>query len=553
LTLASLPRRQARTAAERAAQAWVDEHAEQVAPLMRAANLAAWDAATGGGEEALERAATARLELERVYADPHGFRRVRAWLADGDVVDPVLRRELVLLDHDYTRSQLPEETLEDLVRRATELEGTFTRFRATLRGERVANNVIFDVLAEERDSSVRREAWEASKQIGREAAERLRELVRRRNAAARSLGFADCYAMQLSLQEQDEARLFAVLDEFRDLSDGPFRVLREELDRSLAERFAVAPEELRPWHWEDPFAQEAPSTGRVDLDALFRETDLEAMASEFFRGIGLDVDGVLARSDLYEREGKDQHAFCMDADRAGDVRTLCNLRPNEKWASTLLHELGHAAYDVYLPAELPFVLRRPAHTLSTEAVAMYMGRLTRDPAWLREVVGAELTPGQAHDVRAQLRASMLVSTRWMLVMVYFERELYRDPDRPDLNRLWWDLVERMQLVRRPDGRDEPDWAAKIHLSTAPVYYHNYLMGELMASQISAASRRAVPEGRSVAGQESVGRFLRERIFVPGASVSWNDLLVHATGEPLTARHFIREFVQRNYFLAPPVT
>ena len=26
---------------------------------------------------------------------------------------------------------------------------------------------------------------------------------------------------------------------------------------------------------------------------------------------------------------------------AGDVRTLCNLRPNEKWASTLLHEFGH--------------------------------------------------------------------------------------------------------------------------------------------------------------------------------------------------------------------
>jgi hypothetical protein len=29
----------------------------------------------------------------------------------------------------------------------------------------------------------------------------------------------------------------------------------------------------------------------------------------------------------------------------------------------------------------------------------------------------------------------------------------------------------------PTGRDEPDWAAKIHLSgaPAPVYYHNYLL------------------------------------------------------------------------------
>jgi peptidyl-dipeptidase A len=130
----------------------------------------------------------------------------------------------------------------------------------------------------------------------------------------------------------------------------------------------------------------------------------------------------------------------------------------------------------------------------------------------------------------------------MLVMVYFERELYRDPDRPDLDALWWDLVERMQLVRRPDGRQAPDWAAKNHLSLSPVYYHNYLLGELMASQISAHARRGVPDDHSIAGHPSVGRFLRERIFAPGATLDWNALLVHATGEELTPRYFVQDFV-----------
>jgi len=267
-----------------------------------------------------------------------------------------------------------------------------------------------------------------------------------------------------------------------------------------------------------------------------------ALAAEFFRGIGLPVDEVLARSDLWEREGKDQHAFCEDMDREGDVRVLCNLRPNERWMAVLLHELGHAVYDASLPRGLPYFLRTPAHTLTTEAVAMYFGRLTRDPAWLRDAVGVELAPAQAADVRGQLRAAMLVSARWILVMAYFERELYGDPDRPDLNALWWDLVERLQLVRRPDRRDAPDWAAKIHLSLSPVYYHNYLLGELMASQISAHARRGVPEGRSMAGEPRVGAFLRERIFAPGASLDWNGLLVHATGEPLTPRYFVDEFV-----------
>ncbi len=523
-------------------QSFIDAHVERLEPLLRESNLAAWDAATGGGDEAQERSARARAAVKRLYADAESARKVRGWLRGGEVRDPLLRRQLVLMDHELTANQLDEKTIDDLVGRAAELEQTFYTFRSVLHGEPVSNNRILEILADERDSGARRAAWEASKQIGREVAEPLRELVRRRNAAARSLGFRDAYVMELELQELPEERLFGVLDDFRDRSDEPFRVFREELDRGLAARFGVDPAELRPWHWEDPFAQEAPSTGAVDLDAWFRDRDPVPVAAEFFRGIGLPVDDVLARSDLYEREGKDQHAFCVDVDRRGDVRILCNMRPNEKWMGTLLHELGHAAYDVGIPPELPFILRGPAHTLSTESIAMYMGRLTRVPSWLREVMGAEPTEAEARQVTRELRASMLVSARWILVMAYFERELYRDPDRPDLNELWWDLVERLQMIRRPDGRDEPDWAAKVHLTASPVYYHNYLLGELMASQISAAAHVDVPAGSSVAGHESVGRFLRERIFAPGASLDWNELLVHATGEGLSSRYFVEEFV-----------
>jgi peptidyl-dipeptidase A len=531
------------TTAEAEVRAFVDAQEAAVAPLLREANLAAWEAATGADPGAHERSARARAAYRKVYADAAAARSVRMWLASEDVRDPLLRRQLVLLDNEFTGNQLPDETIEDLVRRATELEQAFTEHRAVFAGERVTNNQLMDVLATERGEGRRREAWEASKQIGREVAEPLRELVRRRNEAARSLGFAHFYAMELRLQELDEARLFAILDEFRDRTDAPFRRFVDELDARLSGRFGVPADALRPWHWEDPFGQEAPGVGAVALDDVFRDRDPVQVAADFFRGIGLPADDVLARSDLYEREGKDQHAFCMDIDREGDVRILCNMRPNEKWMGTLLHELGHAVYDSYVPRELPFFLRGPSHILSTEAVAMYMGRLTRDPAWLREVMGAELSEREAADVRGQLRAAMLVAARWMLVMVYFERELYRDPDRADLNSLWWDLVERLQMIRRPEGRDEPDWAAKIHLSAAPVYYHNYLLGELMASQMSAAARRGIPGGRGIAGQDSVGQFFREKIFRPGASLDWNELLVHATGEGLSPRFFVEEFVE----------
>ena len=85
---------------------------------------------------------------------------------------------------------------------------------------------------------------------------------------------------------------------------------------------------------------------------------------------------------------------------------------------------------------------------------------------------------------ASQRAALLVFARWVLVMTTFERGLYADPDA-DHDARWWDLVERFQLVRRAPGRRAPDWAAKIHFAVAPVYYQNYLYGELFASQLDA--------------------------------------------------------------------
>jgi peptidyl-dipeptidase A len=151
------------------------------------------------------------------------------------------------------------------------------------------------------------------------------------------------------------------------------------------------------------------------------------------------------------------------------------------------------------------------------------------------VSGAEVEALTGRLAEAR-RAALLVFARWVLVMTHFERGLYADPDA-DHDTRWWDLVEQFQRVRRPDGRHAPDWAAKIHLTVAPVYYQNYLYGELVASQLQATlGARAgglvdVPE---------VGRLLVAELFRPGASLRWDRLVERATGEPLTAAHLARQ-------------
>jgi peptidyl-dipeptidase A len=275
----------------------------------------------------------------------------------------------------------------------------------------------------------------------------------------------------------------------------------------------------------------------VDLDHLFAAADLEALTLASYDRLGLELRSVMERSDLYAREGKSQHAFCIDIDREGDVRTLCNVVANSRWASTMLHEFGHAIYDVEVDRGLPWLLRTAAHSLTTEGVAMFFERQLADPAWLAEVAGVdgEELERLAPQLAGALRARLLVFSRWVLVMCHFERGLYADPDADHDNR-WWDLVERFQLVRRPDGRAAPDWAAKIHLAVAPVYYQNYLYGELVASQLMAAVRR---EAGGLAGPQA-GRFLVDSFFRPGSRLRWDHLMKSATGAPLTPSSLVAD-------------
>ena len=370
-----------------------------------------------------------------------------------------------------------------------------------------------------------------------------------RNDAARKLGFKNYQEMQLSVGEQDPETIEKLFDDLDALTRDVFAEAKREADRVLAKRYRVREDELMPWHYQNPFFQEAPRVYDVDLDKCYRDQDIEKLTEEYYAGIGLPIDDIVAGSDLYEKEGKYQHAYCMDVDREGDVRVICNIKPNYYWMNTSLHEFGHAVYDKYNDREVPWVLREPAHPFTTEGVAMFFGRFASNAAWIEQMTGISGTEAAKISETSfkMLRLEQLVFSRWVQVMVRFEKNLYENPDQ-DLNTLWWDLVEKYQLLKRPEGRNEPDWAAKIHIALYPVYYHNYMMGELFASQLFYYISNNILKTEdyrktTFIGHKEVGDYLTRKIFRPGDTMRWNEMIEKATGEQLTPKYYARQFVE----------
>ncbi len=528
---------------------FITVHVQKIKPMEKETNLASWGAAVTGKSEDYDKLSKLTLRLRQVYTDPQEYAFLKDMKESGQVKDAKLARQLDVLHNAYLKNQIEPELLKRIVDLGTEIEKNFSTFRGTIEGTKITDNEIKEILKTETDSAKRKQAWLASKQVGAAVADDIIQLVKLRNQAARKIGFDNYHTLSLTTAEQDVKELDRIFNELYELTNEPFAELKADLDRILAAKCSIAVAELMPWHYHDPFFQETPMVYELDLDAYYKDKGVKELAARFYAGIGLPVESILVSSDLYEREGKNPHAFCTDIDREGDVRILCNIKNNEYWMEVTLHELGHAVYDKYHDPKVPYPLREPAHIFTTEAIAMFFGRLSRNPVWMQQML--ELSDEQRMEIEkvsskyAQLK--QIIFARWAMVMYDFEKQLYANPDQ-DLNSLWWDTVEKYQLVKRPPSRNKPDWAAKIHFAIAPCYYHNYMLGELLASQlhhhiVHNILKLESDKDVSYVDQSKAGDFLARKVFEAGNLYHWNEMIERATGQPLTPKYFVAQFVE----------
>lgn len=505
-------------------------------------------ATISGKEEDYKKYSKLEQNLNELYSNKEDFKKLKKFKDDNLLSNDTLKRALIVLYNSYAGKQVDTNFLNKISSLSSNIENKFATFRANYDNKKLTDNEIENILKTETDSKKLENVWLAHKEIGNVVSKDIIKLVKLRNESAKQLGYKNYHQMNLILGEQDPDELEEFFDELDNLTRNSFAKLKDEIDTFLSQKYNINKSELRPWHYNNRYFQEAPKIYDLDLDKYYKNVNIEKTTINFFNGIGTPIDDMVKKSDLYEKEGKYQHAYCTDIDRdKRDVRVVCNIVNNHSWMGTMLHEYGHAVYQKYVGENLPWSLKVPTHTFATEGIAMLYGRFATKSEWMYDmnIINNEEANNISEKCRKILKLDQLVFSRWVQVVYRFEKEMYENPDQ-DLNKLWWELVEKYQMMKKPDNRNSPDWATKIHIALYPCYYHNYLLGEIFASQFYAHINNKVlgnEENRfsSFVGKEKSAKFLVEKVYIPANLYHWKDLIKNATGEEFTPKYYAKEF------------
>ena len=397
------------------------------------------------------------------------------------------------------------------------------------------------------DEGVRKSSHEALLDLERWVVDNgFPEMVRRRNAYARALGYRNYFDYKVNHEERmTPERLFEILDEFDRQTRGAQQRGFERLAAKHGDG-ALAAHNLSYYMHGD-------TTRELDPYLPFSKS-LQRWVESFGR-MGVEFRDATLTLDLLDRKGKYENGF-MHAPRPAwsrngtwepaSINFTSNANPDQVGSGndgllTLFHEGGHAAHFANVVQNAPCFSQEfpPTSMAYAETQSMFFDSLLRDGDWLklyaRNRAGEELPDALIERKIRSAQPYRAFSERCLLVVPYFEWAVYSLPDT-ELT------AERLiKLARATDQRifgldgESRRLLSIPHLldQSSACCYHGYLLAEMAVNQTRDWIRR---QFGYLTDNPQVGPLLAEHYWQPGNSVSHEDTLRSLTGEGFTGRY-----------------
>jgi len=550
---------------ENEAQAIIDEYVAKFEPLDIGLRKVWYKYATTGDKTAFKKQNELENEIKTLDSDTVRFAKIKKLYAKRKrIKNHDLRRQVEVLYLKHLPNQIPVDLLKKMTEIENRIQKKFNDYRPLIGGRKVPQGEVDRVLSSSKDSKKLEEAWKAQKILGVDIEKDYRELVLLRNKAAKSLGYPSHLELIAEIREYNMKDLDRFYLQVHRATDKPFKRFKNDyIDPRLAKLHGIKVEELKPWHYQNPFFQIVPSSvfGDIDLNSLYAKSDSHdviRLAEKLYGSMGIDVTGTIKRSSLFPRPGKRSHggAWFLNPNKKNTSITIMDFprppkHPSADTTETLLHELGHDINfeSIVAYGELPYLLRDTTSIL-TESFAMLMQEQAKTAAWFKHL-GVDEKQAKAAVEATELYqyASNLIFLRWSLVIYSFETQFYRDPSQ-DIGKLWWKCKAKYQLLQRPEGWDHPDALAKYHIPRLdPLMYSSYALGTVANVQFADLFAKKIGKdvhGLSYFDQREFGDWLMKDFLNTGMRYRWDEFIKMYTGKALSVKAWKHYFIDSDY-------
>jgi len=550
-------------------QKFIDGYSIEYQQLYYASSQAEWSSNTRIVENDSSNAIATRQANEALAnftGSVKNIETIRNFLTKREKLLPWQIKQLeVMLYLAANNPQTVSELVKERIKAETEQVEKLYGFDFKLNGKSLNTNDIDAILNEETNLKKRLQAWEASKEVGKDLKSGLIKLQDLRNRTVEALGYPDYFSYQVSdfgIGTEEMIQLNRQLvSEIWPLYRELHTYARYELAKKYGEK--KVPDYL-PAHWlPNRWGQDWTALVTVrgmDLDAILRTKTSEwimQQGEQFYISLGFPAlpRSFWEKSSLYplpQDAGykKNNHASAWHLDLNQDIRSLMSVIPNAEWYETVHHELGHIYYYVsYTRQDIPLLLRGGANRAFHEAIGSLMGLAAMQKPFLAQ---KNLLPADSKtdEMKTLLRESLnyIVFMPWSCgVMTEFEYELYTHRLPADqYNEKWWELVQKYQGIVPPSFRSEEycDPCTKTHINDDAAQYYDYGLSYVLLFQFHEYIAKNIlqqdPHSTNYYDSKAVGEFLK-KVMAPGKTQDWRKLLQGTIGEDMSARAMLNYF------------
>ncbi|CAN5455756.1 hypothetical protein BH10BDE1_BH10BDE1_07550 [soil metagenome] len=452
------------------------------------------------------------------------------------------RRRIEILYREFSEHHMSDranELRKEIDEIETALSDVLNKNRVVFGGREIPLLEWSKLVTESPDRAIREKAYLARRNINQKLFDAgFLKLIDLRKEFAVACGAADFVSYQLRKSELTPAVFEDWKSACRTVAPS-YQAKRHD----LAQRH-LGLETLKPWDVEF-LKNQICRFNKVEVEM----NDFKKPMAKVFSAFGFDIEKLNITFDIFPRKNKSEWGFNFPMEIGRDSRVLANVDSRFSGYWVLLHETAHGVHFLGLEPE-DHLMNAGVSGIVAEGFANFFGDLAFSKEFLREVFapGSEAAARAGADVetieaafREVKRLGDLGNLTSMATTI-FDQEIYRSNLRTldDIHELKWS-VDRDMLGAEPYA-DEPLWAHLIHHTTAPIYLHNYILGDVMCENMKEIFQRRTG-ARALERPLEFGAFWKEKVLAPSGRYPFLDLYERVCEEPLSISRYL-EFCLR---------